>query len=208
VFSSGLNLDTQSGVDMGEMQKRTLTIAVSLRRADLDMKSKNISALLIFASFMYLLVLGFLSVIPPKGWSLIESLRTSTWLLLADAALLLMLLGILYWWTHRRKASPRDLFLPAVFASLIPTACMLRLCVLAWFGPPLPHHVFLNATKKLSIGMTRQEVEKALGQPRGWTGDEQQHYVRVFYDLQVPWAHSKQFNLNFVEDRLVYSWIE
>src|SRR4051812_38658572 len=154
---------------------------------------------------MYLLGLGFRSVLPPKGLYFVESLATGEWLVLAAVALVVLLLGLCFGWTQRRKNTPRSQFLPAVWASLVPTGCVLLLSLQAWFGPALPYHVTLSGAKKVYVGMSRAELENALGKPRGWSADEKDHKVRIKYDVQIPWEYSKEFYIDLVDGLVIHS---
>jgi len=141
-----------------------------------------------------------------KGLYLIELLDCSLGKTLITASLVLPILGFGFLKRVKQADSDRDLAVLALFLSLLPLICVICTFISAQFGP-LPGHVYAKDTIKVSNGMTRAQVVERIGEPHGWTGDTNEHKVRLWYAIQPPWwgRSGQKFYVNLVDGKVVHS---
>jgi hypothetical protein len=135
----------------------------------------------------------------PKGLEFTEKLNgfKLAW------ALSFPLLG--FWCVRARFKTERfwALLSSDFIVSLIPTAIIVWACTRACFVLYVCH-IFESDSRKISVGMTQEQVIQTLGQYRGGGGDSGPPWEYLDWDLQRPFGYElTQFHVRFVNGKVV-----
>jgi len=135
----------------------------------------------------------------PKGLKFTETLNV----IKLAAALALPLLGLWCVRTRLKTQRFRALWSSDFIVSAIPIAIILGACLRACFVL-YPWHIFESDSKKISVGMTREQVIQILGQFRGGGSDDDRHWETLDYDIQRPFGRERrQFHVRLHDGKVV-----
>jgi amino acid transporter len=123
----------------------------------------------------------FLMMLVPKGCEFTETLGSIQLI----PALALPILGVLSIRTRFRSQRFRALLSSDFIVSLIPIAIIIWACTSACFIR-YPGHVFESDAKKISVGMTREQVIQTIGAFNLATGTPEEHWETLGYYIQRP----------------------
>jgi hypothetical protein len=141
------------------------------------MKFRMTSFLVLFGLVFWL----FLMMQAPKGFEFTERLD---WITLAPP-LALPVLGLLSVRTKCKTQRFRALLSSNFIVSVIPITIIVCACIRACFLR-YPGYIFESDARKLSLGMTREQVIQTIGSSNFATGNPEEHWETFGYYVQRP----------------------
>jgi hypothetical protein len=165
------------------------------------MKSKLISAMLVVAALLCLLMMAWLGSM--KGVHFTEAAgRSSVGFLVVGVSLILPVLGFRSANTEAVRLD-RALLSPVFITTLLPAVILLWLVLDACFFR-FPGHIFPADSTKVSVGMTRAQVIQNIGMFDTASGDMDGARETFRYYVQRPWGFdTRKFHIRFREGKVL-----